>query len=304
MIGSAVLAVLIFLLAVAAVFYAVRIETGAMELRTIRIRTRKIRGRARFLLISDMHLHAGSPSWVVAAAKNAIRSCIKSRKPDAILIAGDMIDHHSGIKMLPVFLDELSSRLGTYAVLGNHDYYQYNLLHVFSPLFDWIDRKRTDLALLEKTYRRSKVRLLRDRSVRLPVPGGGSVMLTGLDYRKDRLKGPGVLPAAPGRKNTYRILLSHYPDVVKYQAGRYDLILSGHTHGGQVTFFGWPLVSRSGIRKKHIRGTSVHGFTRGTAGDETVLHVTKGMGVGRHTPFRFFARPDITVIELEGCHDR
>ena len=90
---------------------------------------------------------------------------------------------------------------------------------------------------------------------------------------------------------SFQIVLSHYPDMIRSLQGNPDLVLSGHTHGGQITAFGTPLVTRSRIGRKSTRGVSIH--------KNTILAVSKGMGVSHYVPFRFFAEPDVLMIKVQ-----
>ncbi len=88
------------------------------------------------------------------------------------------------------------------------------------------------------------------------------------------------------------VLASHEPDFAEeLQPGAVDLVLSGHTHGGQMTFFGlWAPFVGSEYGQKYRTGMVVNGVT-------TVI-VSNGVGT-IFPPLRFFARPQIVVITLE-----
>ncbi len=73
--------------------------------------------------------------------------------------------------------------------------------------------------------------------------------------------------------------------------GKVDLVLSGHTHGGQITFFGIPVVVRSKIKRKFAKGLSLH--------KGTYLFVNRGVGESFYIPFRFFSPPSITLIKIK-----
>jgi predicted MPP superfamily phosphohydrolase len=94
-------------------------------------------------------------------------------------------------------------------------------------------------------------------------------------------------PQAPDAK---RILLTHYPlDIGHVQGSRYDLILSGHAHGGQVRL---PFIGAL------IVPFGVNGYQKGTCSTPAgPLHVSAGLGTF-FLPVRFFCRPEITLIEL------
>lgn len=286
-------------LAVAAVAYAYIIEAREVTVQHAVLRTASIRGSVKIALVSDLHLYRKRFVDREKEIGHAIVRTVLRERPDALLLAGDLIDHNGGIPALDRVLKAVRS-VGpavTCAVLGNHDHYQYNFFHLFSPLFDFIDKKGSDVAALRKVLRNNGVRLLTDEKVLLRLKGN-RIWLAGADYLAFKRK---KIPSFhfTERDKSFKILLSHYPDVVRLKGKeweRFDLVLSGHTHGGQVTFFGYPLMARSRIGRKNLRGASVH--------NNTVLYITKGVGVSRFVPIRFFAKPDITIIRLEGNNEK
>ena len=91
----------------------------------------------------------------------------------------------------------------------------------------------------------------------------------------------------------FRLFLYHYPPRVLDVAGKVDLMLSGHTHGGQVAlpFYG-ALTTLSATGKQFEKGFYEVGGTR--------LYVNRGIGMeGKPVPpIRFLARPEVTLVEL------
>lgn len=94
------------------------------------------------------------------------------------------------------------------------------------------------------------------------------------------------------KESDYVILLSHNPDYAeRIETDRIDLVLSGHTHGGQVTFFGlFAPYTNSKYSQKYIAGFAET--------DHATMYVTRGVGT-TFLPVRFFARPEITAIKLQ-----
>jgi predicted MPP superfamily phosphohydrolase len=278
-------------------YYALFIEVNRAQVRHLTVRTAS-RGKVlKIAHLSDLHLYGGRSVKRAEWIKRTIDKTLAKEKPDLILITGDLIDNNSGIPLLDRVLTNVRAPHGVFAVLGNHDHFQYNFLHVFSPLFDFVDRKKTDMKRLVGVLNKHRVKLLSDRSVAFNA-GGFSLRIAGLEYLTFKKK---KIPAFPFPENgkSFKILLSHYPDVVRFPGkgwNRFDLVLAGHTHGGQVTLFGFPLIARSRVGRKKIQGASVLG--------RTVLFVSRGLGVSRYVPFRFFAAPEISMIKLEGEHGK
>ena len=139
------------------------------------------------------------------------------------------------------------------------------------------------------------VRCLVDESALVPLPGGGALSLTGLSGRRGRVRDPAWLSSLMARapQGQHRIFISHAPDFVDALPAPVDLVLAGHTHGGQVVipFFGPPRTA-SRLPRRYAGG--LHDY-RGTP-----LHVSRGVGMERGfaPPVRFFCPPEISVLDV------
>lgn len=269
--------------------YAYFIETGLIHVIRSRIRTSGIMGRYTFLHITDLHLYKKMRKGNLNKIKDTLKLWADWVKFDFIFITGDFIDDNSGITMIKDVVGELKSRFGKYAVLGNHDYFQYNFLHIFNPLFFSRDKKPTDIRALKNALLDADIKLLINQTEKTAVQAD-EIWITGIDSKFFKEKRLHEIQF-PGGKGL-AIVLSHYPEAINYYRGKADIFLSGHTHGGQITFFGVPLIIKSGIKKRYSRGISAHG--------DTALYVSKGLGVSRYFPFRFFARPDFNIVDILG----
>jgi len=112
------------------------------------------------------------------------------------------------------------------------------------------------------------------------------------DLSQDR---PRIYPTIEGTLPQDLVLLaSHNPDFAEFPPpDSVDLVLSGHTHGGQITFFGlFPFRVPSDYGQKYWKGMVVNG--------KTTVIVSSGIG-SIYPPLRFFARPQIVVITLEAA---
>lgn len=190
---------------------------------------------------------------------------------DLIAITGDLVDSPACIDWLPDTLGRLRARDGVYFVLGNHDL-------------------RCDAARIRQVLTSCGLIDLSGRWVRREIHGQ-SVLLAGNEL-------PWIKPAAdlgncpPGEdgERDFRILLSHSPDQHLWAIEReIDLMLAGHTHGGQIRF---PLIgpilapSRYGVR-----------YAAGTFHlPPTVMHVTRGLSGLQ--PIRLNCPPELTKLVL------
>jgi uncharacterized protein len=226
----------------------------------------------RLLHLSDLHLGTLSLNW---RAVDVALAWAQEHDPELIVITGDLVSRRGGKAKLEQALDRLRARHGVYAILGNHD----------------VDEARdpfarpTDLSDLGA----AGATLLRDEGRSFDVRGV-RVQVVGVDPRTYRA-GESMPAARVDAHARFRILLSHYPEIVRYvPTGIFDLVLAGHLHGGQIC-----LPSPWGkIHLKDMRSQYWEGLFETRAG---VLHVSRGLGTSL-VPFRFLARPQATLLTL------
>jgi uncharacterized protein len=222
----------------------------------------------RLGVLSD--LHAGAPHAGLGQIARAVER-LNEEAPDVMLLLGDYIDAHPlwGGRLAPEQiareLARLEAPLGTYAVLGNHDWKQGG------------DRMWTAL-------HNAGIEVLENR-----VMHTGDIYVAGLaDLRSRRPDLPGALAGVPAGAPV--VLLAHDPDVFPYVPDRIALTLSGHTHGGQVAV---PVLRRpvipSRYGERYARGHIVE--------DGRHLYVTSGLGTSG-LPVRLLAPPEVVVLEL------
>lgn len=219
----------------------------------------------RVLLLTDVHAGPFLRPRVVAEAVAKLRALA----PDLVLHGGDLAT--SRVDEVEACLDALAplrGSLGTFAVLGNHDHYV------------------EDVAALVRRIEARGIPVLHNRAVRLEREGA-ALTLAGID---DWVTGrPDLTAALAGAGDAPVVLLSHNPDVFfDAAAAGVRLILSGHTHGGQVRLPGLPvLVRQSRYRLDEGR------YRR--AGAEVV--VSRGFG-STGVPLRLFCPPEVVLLHL------
>jgi predicted MPP superfamily phosphohydrolase len=223
----------------------------------------------RIVHLSDFHFGVPSPG-IGAVWRAAVWA--RERQPDLVAVTGDLLTHPRGEPMLRRLVRVLPQP--TVAVLGNHD-----LAISRDP-----QAKRSDLRELEPAT------LLRDNGVELELRGK-RVWIAGVDPRlivRRRLR---MDPNALSRDADFRILLCHYPRVLDVlQPGRFELVLAGHMHDGQIAL---PYPGGK-LRFAHLSAR----FQRGSYGTGAgVMHVSPGLGT-TFVPFRFAARPEATELTL------
>ena len=201
---------------------------------------------------------------------------IKNLNPDFVFITGDFIDHSTkDLDSCQEFWRELSSQYQgkTFGVLGNHEH--------------WI--KSPNIAAIKKLLEENGISILNNENRKI-FQGDKYIYLLGVD---DPDSEKDDLPKAMinTEENIPKILLAHSPDIIdNLQGEKVDLILVGHTHGGQVVI---PFVQPFWTPTKN-RGKYASGLFRV---NDTNLYVNRGIGMAS-LQVRFNCSPEITVIEL------
>jgi len=220
----------------------------------------------RVVQISDIHHGLFLPKeWLSEAVRQANRL-----NPDIIALTGDFVTYsRRNIAPAAELLGRLRARYGVYAVLGNHDF-------------------RVDADAITAALRRQRIDVLRNRHVTLWF-GGESIYLAGVDdygYGADLRRAMRGVP-----REAATVLLAHNPRVI-HLASRHNvsLVLSGHTHGGQVNL---PLLGtvygRSPERLRYKIGWDRMGATQ--------IYVSRGIGT-IVLPWRLRCPAEITHLEL------
>ena len=220
----------------------------------------------RIVHLSDFHLGVPSPGSLAVA--RGVRWAAE-RAPDLVCITGDLLTHPRGERRLRELVHQLPQP--TYAILGNHDY----------------AIARDPLARPSRLRELEPARLLLDEGERIELRGR-PVWIAGADPRRSSRKRDSNSLTAEA---DLRILLNHYPRVFdRLEPGRFDLVLAGHMHDGQITL---PYPGGK-VRLAHPTARYATGIYRRA---DTVMHVSPGLGT-TFVPFRFAARPEATELVL------
>jgi predicted MPP superfamily phosphohydrolase len=248
----------------------------------------------KVLHISDTHLTPGRKRML-----QWIRS-LDALEPDLVVNTGDSISHPDAIGPLLEALGPLLDRPGVF-VYGSNDLFSPVLKNPARYLWrtsqkDYKKRRRIpDLPYLElgSAFQAAGWLDLNNRIGRLKA-GGLDIEFGGVDDshinrdRYDKIAGP-VDPRAD-----LHIGVSHSPEprnLDRFAADGYDLLLCGHTHGGQVCvpFYG-ALTTNCGIEPARVKGLHRHG--------PSWLHVSAGLGTSPKAPFRFCCPPEASLLTL------
>jgi predicted MPP superfamily phosphohydrolase len=268
------------LLAGAAAAGAAAVWTTVIEPRLLRVRevTMEVPGwpealaKLRIALIAD--LHAGAPHVDEKRVAQVVET-VNRAHPDLVALLGDYVDPEVALgervepEAVARQLGELESPLGSFAVLGNHDW-------------------QNDGERIRRALREQLIDVLENDAASVDY-AGQVLWLVGLADASERepdLTAPfGMVP-----DNAPLLVLSHNPDVFPKLPDRPLLTVAGHTHGAQVNL---PIVrdrvtpSRYGDR-----------FAGGPARDgERVMYVSRGIGTSTY-PIRFRAAPEVVMLTV------
>ena len=220
----------------------------------------------RVVQISDLHLGG------FGEHEERIANASRSANPDLILITGDSLDHPGRESILDELMSSLDGDVPKLAILGNWEYWA-----------------RLDIPSLARLYERHNCRLLVNQSASVDITGR-RIRFVGVD---DFVAGrPEIRAAFSDRSDVdAEVILAHCPAHRDVLASNASLMISGHTHGGQVTLFGWA--------PRLPRGCA--GYNRGWYPPRNnvkgPLYVSRGLG-NSLVNLRMGSIPEVAVLDL------
>ena len=259
-------------LGMAGLAYARRVEPGRLEVTHRRLALPRLDPEFhgyRLVHISDIHMDG----WMTRRRLQEIVEIANAQQPDFVAITGDFVTHspHRYAAGLIQALRGLETKDGAAAVLGNHDHW-------------------SDPDIVRRVIHESGLADLSNRSLTLQREQA-CLHLAGVDAYTvgcDRLEQ--VLQALP--EQGAAILLAHEPDFADIAAasGRFDLQLSGHSHGGQVVL---PIIGAPYLPEHAEKYPDGLYYVR-----DMLLYTNRGLGMV-HLKLRLNCRPELTVFTLE-----
>lgn len=214
--------------------------------------------------ISDTHY----PSKFTRKRLARVVRKLRQLQPQMLLLGGDYVTSDKYIDELFDSLSSVKTLYGTYAVLGNHE--------------------RSRAEAIEEAMRLHNVHLLHDEAVALT--GNSLFFIAGVanSFKVDTLA---PQPTDAIADSAFVILLAHTPDYAQRAAARADIVLSGHTHGGQVTLLGlYAPVTNSLYGHRFLSGLN-------STSQGVPVITTNGIGTSRRK-VRFCAPSEIVLITL------
>ena len=227
----------------------------------------------RIAFASDFHLRSKFKERQLHGTVKALQAVA----PDMLLLGGDYQEGCEYVEPLFVELSSISTPDGTYAVLGNNDY-----------------ERCTDL--IRSEMQKQGINLLEDATATIHR-GNDSIVIWGANAYAGRYSTARESNSTPSNPEGFVVLLTHTPDYVEdADISGVDLALAGHTHGGQVTFFGlYAPITASKYGNKFRTGLRYNS-------QEIPIIISGGLGTSRRN-IRFCAPTDIVVVTLHHTTD-
>lgn len=255
-------------------------EPSSLEVKAVKLQLPRLEHPLRVAAVSDLHI--GAPN-VRLDRVDSIVERVNEQHPDLILFTGDFVigsprdpnglpgGEYVPPEQIAAKLEALKAPLGVYAVLGNHDW--------------WSDGPAVEQALTKHG-----IHVLENDAVAIPVEGQ-TLWIGGIaDLWTRQPDIDGTLAQVPSADDPV-VLFAHNPDIFWDVPPRADLLIAGHTHGGQVVL---PLLGR-------VIETSRAGLpiSEGYWADHgSQLFITTGIGTSIY-PIRIGVPPEIAILTLE-----
>jgi predicted MPP superfamily phosphohydrolase len=236
----------------------------------------------RVLHLSDLHLRGGQ------RRKRRFIAGLARLQPDLVIVTGDFLGDADSVPPVVDAVTAIPARVAALYVLGSNDYYGPS----FKNPLRYFSKKRRLVHGTPNPWRDLVSRL---DSKGWQLINNATLDLSGIDVvgLDDAHLGRADLTVARARNGDgFRLAIAHSPDVANDLAALgYDLIVCGHTHGGQVCIPGvGALVTNSQLPRKMASGLHRLG--------DAWLHVSAGLGTSMYAPYRLACRPEVCVLEL------
>lgn len=260
------------------VLYAFKIEPYRLKVREYNLHSdEEPSAGIKIIQFSDLHIKEDFTSENL----EKVVSSINSQEPDIVLFTGDLYDNYAVYhedENIIMQLSSIKARYSKIAVWGNRDYgggaaRQY-----------------------ENIMEQSGFTLLKNETLSVSLENGKNIIFTGLD--DSMLGSPAAADISETSGGDYRILLSHEPDTaVEFLDLGYDLMLSGHSHGGQINIPFFPRINEIALSVTSLASEYSSGMYELYSDSPSRLYVNTGIGT-THISARFGVVPEIAAFYL------
>lgn len=259
--------------------YGYFIEPNFLDIEKVKIKLNNgesgLSGK-RFAHISDLHFNKHTKEkWVEKIFKK-----IEKLKPDMVFLTGDIVSDTFGVKSSIILVEKLTKLFPVYIVFGNWD--------------KWVLRGKLEEYKKDLENAGADVLINEERQVNV---GGYNLNIIGVDdpfsTKKTTINLDEIAGRIENKQNSCEILLAHSPDIaIDAAKHEIDLVLVGHTHGGQVYI---PFITNFMIPVRREAKHFVAGYYKIK---NTSLYVNRGIGLSTF-PFRFLITPEIALLKIE-----
>lgn len=233
----------------------------------------------RVVLITDLH------NYIYGENQTGIVSLIRKQNPDIIALAGDIADDEAPMAGTELFLEGLSGLAPIYYVTGNHEFWSNDINNIKDTI------RKYGVIILENNYECIRINNSYIIIGGVDDPDVVRYKKKGFNWEREFYNAFSELQDKPG----FKILLAHRPELIEvYKAIDFDLVLSGHTHGGQVRIpflLNGLFAPNQGWFPRYAGGLYKHG---------SLTHiVSRGVSYNPSLP-RVFNPPEVVVVDIKG----
>jgi len=242
-------------------------EARHIELERVNIKLKNLQKSYKILQLSDIHIGGIIDKNFMQNIVKRVNNC----KPDLVIITGDLVDTDvDKAKNALEELKNLNSKYGTFFIVGNHEYFH-------------------NIEKIIKRVKELEIRVLENENLYIGDEKRGFNLVGVYDlfgYRTGTFM-PNITKALQHkREDSPTVLLAHQPKFIQEVPAGVDLMLSGHTHGGQL----YPFKALVKLQQGYVSGLHQHN-------SELQIYVNKGTGFWG-PPMRLGASAEITEIVL------
>jgi predicted MPP superfamily phosphohydrolase len=244
-------------------------EAKFIEVQKVDIKLKNLKKEYKIAQLSDVHIGGIVDKEFI---KNIVKS-VNALDPDLVVITGDLVDVEIPRAMEALSeLKHLKNRFGVYFIVGNHEYFH-------------------DVERIIKAVKDLGIKVLENENIYIGKEGEGfnlSGVYDVFGYRVEHHMPDLYKALANKKRNSPTVLLAHQPRFVNYVGSGVDLMLSGHTHGGQL----YPFKALVKLQQPYVSGLHQHN-------DGLQVYINKGTGFWG-PPMRLGATSEITEITISG----
>ena len=246
--------------------YSFLVEPNNLDVTHYKIEDKELSG-IKVVFATDIHAKKHQTKKI-----EKLVELINSYNADLVLSSGDFVAGHTKLSTMPVdkiasLLGKTKSKYGFYTCLGNHD--------------DWHDRE-----YMTSEFAKNGITVLHNENVKINIDGN-DVYIAGIQYK---VKDIALLDKSLENTTTPIIMLTHSPDEFVKMPNKINLVLAGHTHGGQIKIpFIGAIFTASIYKDKYLNGYIEE--------DGKKMIVSRGLGVSI-LPLRFNCKPELVIIDF------